>query len=392
MTDATTMERTETKPVQQDQDMAPLSNQQQLGKATGEMDAGLSAPSKQQGLLHLEPTKRKKTWGEKVFNFITYAGVALVGNEAASLVITKSIDEGARFHNAHRWFSEKFENLSPKLPRYIVDKTATSNGARLPFLLVATIGGMLMVPFVKYLEDHKGAIVRWLDRRHYGEQRASEPTMAEAHKEMDDAPKQTWGSLGKGRVITVAAAAAADATFGWGDALTTKIAPNSWFRNYSSLDRLATTISTKLMNAFSKDTAGLRDMNALVSGEFKQGRDAAAQKLFKKEFAATSTGKWFERIQMGTWLLTLSSTLTVLFYISSKIFAKRHEQKLERELHNLNPNAPDNSQTPEQMANDAIAKAQESSKQGAGEKPEHKVSAVSLDRTVAEPGPIAHSV
>lgn len=257
-----------------------------------------------QDFVRLEPTKRQKTYGEKRFDWVTYGGIALAGNEATSFGITESIKEGRFAHKAY----QKFEGLFTRMQkpgttswlREYAFGTAEKPGARLPFLLVATLGGMLMVPFIKHREDHKGEIVRKLDRKHYGAAADHDPQLEAAHKEMDDAPKQSWSSLGKGRVTTVASAAVADFVFGWPEALTTKIfKDDSPWKKYSSLERFA--------------------------GQVAEGSTTLLHKQFNLSEGAQNSAR--KAIANGTWLLTLSASLTVLFYASSKLFATRQDEK-----------------------------------------------------------------
>lgn len=298
MTQDTTV-RNEAKGVEAE-DFAPLPAASGAASLSSDAVAAVAHKAKPvQAAVHLEPTKRKKTSGERAFDIATYGGVALLGNEAASLVITKSIEPGAVAGNSYRKFSSWFESLTryinrdtgkPILSKYIVDKQAFELGARLPFLLVATLGGMLMVPFVKALEDNKGSIVRKFDRLFHGNRADTDPELVAAHKEMDNAPKQSWSSLGWGRVTTVVSAAVADYAFGWRHAISTKL----FGSEYASLDGIA------------RKTADYTE----------------------KRFNLTPKGKGW--VDQGTWLLTLSATLTVLFYASSKLFARKRDEKIER--------------------------------------------------------------
>jgi hypothetical protein len=279
------------------QDIAPPTVSQRVGGVGNELgDVAIGRDIAMSSMVHLEPKPRKKTWGEKVFNFGTYGGVALLGNEATSLIITRQAEDGifkTHFTKFQNWF-KKFDG-KPSVPEYI-GKGQIAN------VLMAVLGGMLMVPFVKYLEDNKGSIVRTLDRDHYGTKADTHPQLVEAHKEMDQAPKQTWGSLWKGRALTVASAIGVDYLVGWKDATSTKFFKDKpTFQKFASMDRIADQIAEKSVKALNISPAA---------------RPAAT--------------KW---IQKGTWLLTLSSTLTVLFYVSSKIFASKRDEKLERMHH-----------------------------------------------------------
>lgn len=277
----------EVTPSQDATDLAPRSGGEQLDVL------GNHRHAQEQSLVNLEGRNRKKTWGEALFDWGTYGGVALLGNEASSLVITTQAEHGLT-KNLYQKGINYFKSLKGKkfVPNYVSE-------GHLMRLLIAVIGGMTVVPFVKYLEDHKGEIVRKIDRKHYGERADTDPEILEAHKEMDEAPKQTWGSLWQGRAITVLAAIGMDWLVGCKDAQSNKLFKNSpGFQKVANMDRLAGEISSGVMN-------GLKITEA-------------------------KRPAWDRWLKQGSWLLIFSSTLTVLFYASSKIFATRREQKIER--------------------------------------------------------------
>lgn len=334
--------------------------------------------------LHLEPVKRKKTWGERRFDLVTYGGWALLGNEAASLAITESV--GKNFEGKPRFargLYEKFESKvgalskyfegfkQPGFLRYVGDyiggtKLTSYIGAhvpRLPYLLVATIGGMLVVPFVKDREDRKGEIVRKLDQKHYGMARAEQnPELVRAHKEMDEAPKQTWGSLWKGRVTTVLSATVADFAFGWPEALTTKIFKNNaTYQKYASLERLSDVFAEKTTK--------------MATARFDLGDKS--QKIMRKV------------VGNGTWLLTLSSSLTVLFYASSKLFARKREEKIERKEY-LRTHPEARRDEAGDIAADTGAEMPDSSP--VPERPRAQVTTVAHEKTVTANAPLVPTV
>ena len=294
MTTNTPVSSTET-PTASAPDMAPSSPVQHAGNVGSAVES-MTTPARthEQALLTLDPVKRQKTWGENIFNLATYGGIALLGNEASSLLITQAVKNGPTkglYAKGLAW-AEKFKN-NKLVPAY------ASHG-QLQAVLVAVLGGMAMVPFVKHMEDHKGEIVRDFDLKHYGDRANTDPKLVEAHKEMDEAPKQTWDSLWKGRLLTVAAAIGVDSLIGWEHAPSTKLfAEGTTLNRFSSMDRIAKEAATFTVDALK------------IHGPKR-----------------ASTMEW---VKQGTWLMTLSTTLTVLFYASSKLFAKSREQKLERQ-------------------------------------------------------------
>jgi hypothetical protein len=280
-----------------------------------------------QAAAPFDSDKRLKTYGEKKFNWYTYGGIALLGNEITSLGILHTIrrepngTEGiarnlyTKFESAVGGIAKHFERFSkPGFLRYMGDyiggMKALGHVPRLPYLLVATIGGMFMVPFVKMREDRKGDIVRQYDRDYYGARAESDPAIIAAHQEMDETPKQSWSSLWKGRITTVIAAAAADFTFGWPEALTTKVFKNSpTYQKFASLERMSAVVAD--------------NVSRLATRVFSLGEKG--QEI------------WRKNTDRATWILALSSSLTILFYLSSKVFARRREERIERREHHPMP-------------------------------------------------------
>jgi hypothetical protein len=73
---------------------------------------------------------------------------------------------------------------------------------------------------------------------------------------------------------------------------------NATYQKYASMDRIASQASNGVMNM-----------------------------LKISEEARPAWNKW---LQKGSWLLVLSTTLTALFFVSSKLFATRRDQKIEQ--------------------------------------------------------------
>jgi len=294
MNDTPTVEPTvSTTPSAPDLAPAPASSAASQADMAATIIRNRRSDSAQQGLLSPEGRKRPKTWGEFWFNVRTYAGIALLGNEAASLLIITQTEHGI----GKQWFDRQmawFKALEGKkfVPEYV------HQGSLLK-MLIAVVGGMLMVPFIKHYEDHKGEIVRESDRKHYGPRADTDPALIEAHKEMDEAPKQTWGSLWKGRALTVGAAMVVDSMVGGEDAPSTKLFKNNeTYQKYASMERIAGQTSNKIMNVL--------------------------------KVAESNRPTWDKWLRKSSWLLVLSSTLTALFYVSSKLFATRRDHKLEQ--------------------------------------------------------------
>lgn len=242
-----------------------------------------------------EDEKRHKTGGEHLFNATTYGGLALVGNEFTA---TKIVNEAQKPNAIGRVFQATgrfFEQIGPKgkLP-YIQQ--------RMNYINYAIIGGFAMVPFIKFLEDHKGSLVRFADRIIHGKASQNDPARQRAYEEMENAPRQSWGSLMQGRVVTVAAAYTVDSTIGWRGGMLARNLQGTQFEKFSSLDHVSDLVADKLSPAISR--------------------------ALKHD--ATKIESTKQIMRQGTGLLTLSAVLTVLFYGTSKFFAQRRANKIEQ--------------------------------------------------------------
>lgn len=244
--------------------------------------------------------KRKRTTGEKIFDATTYGGFALLGNEITATAIVKQAGKDNFVGNLYRRGEELTQKYGPKSSTYVQ--------GRLNYINFAIIGGMLMVPFIKILEDNKGKLVRFADRIVHGSRADSDPNMSRAHEEMDNAPKQTWGSLWKGRALTVLTAYTVDSTIGWKNSVVSRAFEGTWLDRYRSFDHLG-----------------------------ERGAEFLAPKIATiSRIEQSRAHSW---IQNGISLFTLSSALTAIFYASSKFFAKRHDTRREiyEEIHQHAP-------------------------------------------------------
>lgn len=309
--------------------------------------SNVTAADKQQHLqssIQLEPTKRSKTWGERLFDITTYGGFALVGNEVTATAIVKQKDKSNFIGKAYRTCDRFFRGLGNEgeLPYFHERFTKIS---------FAILGGFVMVPFVKMLEDNKGRLVRYADKILYGDKAKTDQEIVKKHEEMDNAPNQTWGSLGKGRVLTVAAAYAVDSTVNWNDGLSARLLKGTRFEKHASLEHMS-------------DIAANRVYKHLTSIRNNTPKAPPIQK---------------ESLELLFGLGTLSATLTVLFYASSKIFAKKHEEKLERRSQGL-PSTVGNTLR-DDVANEATTATAPTN---ANEAPSAKVTGITREATLSQ--------
>ena len=293
-------------------DFAPISPSQLASTAAEDLT---TLPVQTENLVLLEPHKRKKTSGEKVFDVATYGGVALLGNEGLSTIVMTQAEKGMlktpfdSFVNACKNVKE-----AKYIPKYLTE-------GRLPTILFACIGGMFTVFPVKFLEDRKGPIVRKLDHWFHGAKSDTDPHMIMAHEEMDKAPHQSWGSLWKGRLITVVSATIADVTMGWHDSFLSRALKDTKLSRYSSLDHISW--------RFGEAATRMVDPKGLDQGI----KDALKTYKGREEMVALKEqSKFYGIAKNSVWLLALSTSLTVLFYVTSKMFAKNTAINKEHKL------------------------------------------------------------
>lgn len=239
--------------------------------------------------------KRKRTGGEVLFDTTTYGGFALVGNEVVSTYIVKAAEKPTAFGRFFDRVSEITKKIGPE------GKVPYTQSGRFNYINFAIIGGFTMVPIIKFLEDNKGRLVRAADSIIHGVQADNDPAIRSAHEEMDNAPKQTWGSLMKGRILTVLAAWGVDASINWKDGWSARALKGSKLEKFSSLEAVTGRVADKMGDAIAT----------------RRGMDVAK---------ATNLKSW---LNQGFGLLSLSATLTAIFYVTSKFFAKRHDDRRE---------------------------------------------------------------
>ena len=267
---------------------------------------------------HTHRKKRARTSGENLFDLTTYGGLALIGNEVAATAIVKNAEGYLNSAALNKPLSElqgadKLRGMLAKSYRWMGERTAIGDHYfapqnvagkpqpnRFTYIAFAIIGGFLMVPFIKALEENKGKLVRFADRMIHGKKAETDPNMLQAHKEMDEAPKQSWGSLMNGRLTTVAAAYAVDTTINWENGLLAR----------------ATRGKFGLQNGLSIEAASNKGAELLNKGiDHLMPGGQSANRL-----------DW---LQKGGGLLSFSAVLTLIFYVSSKLFAAKREHRNE---------------------------------------------------------------
>ncbi|MFM9890131.1 MAG: hypothetical protein ACKVOE_05740 [Rickettsiales bacterium] len=261
--------------------------------------------------------KRPKTWGEHLFNASTYAGVTWIVNEGISTVFGNAIDPAsATKATTGRWngaFKAAVDWMHTNANPMKWERGTMNRGMRVLWLCM---GGNLLVPVVKYLEDHKGQLVRRADLVLENKAGQDEAALERAHVEMDHAPKQSWGSLIKGRLVVMGLALGLGLGAGDDKSPTTKWLAGSRFDKYSNMERFATTVTRDVLSVLPvKEQAVIRQ--ARKASHFVPLSPAEGK-------AATLLGGTFG------FVLVLSGVLSAIFYGSSKFFAARREENAKR--------------------------------------------------------------
>ena len=163
-----------------------------------------SAPASQEGLASPFAASKferpRRTIGERTVDWIVYPiinnfGVFAISVAATYLTSKGGPDEhgklpfgktGKFFYERGEWLKGQFRGMG------MSDKNA--NMAKMVFFSFAD--GTLVAPFIKLLEDHREHMARWIDNK-----LGTQPQDDSVYKAE---PKQTWGSVIEGRLLTSA--------------------------------------------------------------------------------------------------------------------------------------------------------------------------------------------
>ncbi|MBN8542959.1 MAG: hypothetical protein J0M34_01695 [Alphaproteobacteria bacterium] len=298
-------------------------------------------------ITHDADGKRRKTKGEKTFDWLTYGGFGWIANEFVSGEIAdQMLEKGGKLNRLYEPTVRKLHETFNVAQKNIKGKSSWITTAATMFVM--TLGGHTMVGPIRYLEDRKAKVVRGLDVMIDGSQALDNPETSAKHAAMDKEPQQSWGSLWQGRLVTVISAIAMHFAIGEKDAWSTKLfSKGNPLNNWSSLERINTSVFRKLAvfseNVLKYDVgAGERiaaakafetvddvgntykpyEFDVLSSNAVKRGHGYGLQ----HEGKIASFGKKYGLIFM------VSGVLAGLFYVTSKVFASDRDKQ--------NPDAP----------------------------------------------------
>lgn len=154
--------------------------------------------------------KRERTRGEKTFDGLVYGGINWIVNTVLSAALTFKVVESDSGKRAMEGLDRTFAAMSGRT--HVPGKPG---GAAKGVFTVGTLfgGGTLLLIPIRYLEGKKGSIVRWLDDK-LGNGSKPPEEIADLHKQMDELPKQTATSLLEGRGVVLGLGLGLNATAG----------------------------------------------------------------------------------------------------------------------------------------------------------------------------------
>ena len=151
--------------------------------------------------------KRVKLPAERFFDKAVYGGISYFAQAAAGIGLAYWLKHGS----GQPYFEKMGKWLGPKLFKNIAEnkgvEAAAKEGATV--LTVSTmiaVGTAFLIP-VKMLEKHKAKIVRGMhERAHEGKDLTPEEKAfhEKCLQDLENEPKQTWGSLLEGRIASLA--------------------------------------------------------------------------------------------------------------------------------------------------------------------------------------------
>lgn len=155
---------------------------------------------------HEDPNGYDKSSGEQLFNAVTYKGIGWLTNAAMSVYFTDLLMHGS----GKPFFDTSIKKLAPFFQRItggtIEAAQKTARGTMMTMGLFS--GGTLLLYPIKKLEDHKAAIVKWLDKKLNNIWEPSKEDIEiqdSAHKRLESDPKPSWPNIILGRVLGTAA-------------------------------------------------------------------------------------------------------------------------------------------------------------------------------------------
>jgi hypothetical protein len=223
-----------------------------------------------------KPKEKPRSFGNKMFDAVFYPIIQIAGVWTASFLIAEEAKNGKGFltkgYNASVSFLEPklqwLANLSEKLWN---KGTANQWADAITMINFTSIGGTLLVPVVKYFEDRREKISAYFDKMAGKEVNPSE---------VKPEPKQTYFSLGLGRITSIATVTAGFMVFG----------P----KNFGAAQEKVTNISTDAIMKIipNADEAGIRKKaDVAVFDLMLTAISATITYVFSRKIASTEEQK-----------------------------------------------------------------------------------------------------
>lgn len=202
-----------------------------LASAEKSLDAQPSVPtpaSPRAGLID----GSQKTWGEKVYNNTVYKFFGFGVNLGFSSLLTyltlhsdwkmpllkKKDGSGLMIKEVYGGLRDKFENspITANLKGFspVTEEVRKDRAKVMASALVLTLGGHIMIPIIKFFEDRKTGIVKWLDNKHYGPEAEENPEIMAAHQRVAEEIRPTLASTVLARLGSVLAVQLSARTIG----------------------------------------------------------------------------------------------------------------------------------------------------------------------------------
>ena len=224
--------------------------------------------------------KKHLSKGDRLFDTLVYTGLNNISTFVLTLGITYGLLHGFKKVGVGKEaVNEHFKKASADLGAFL-EKMKSGRGEHAPTIMLTTalgIGGTLMIVPIKFLEDRRTGIVGYFNKK-LGDK--TDPS------ELKEAPKQSWGSLLLGRAT-------------------------AWLVVFASL-----TGAEKLLG----------------SGAFKKFNEGFAEHVVAKPLGKSvkTFGEHTAQFRLGKIAaIDVFATLaaTILLETSSKLFARRREEK-----------------------------------------------------------------
>jgi hypothetical protein len=311
-------------------------------------------------------SSREKTRGEHLFNWSVYAGIGWVVNAALTLVALDWLEYNPRGKAIASSGEKAINKVLEKIP-FKSEAARKGMAENIVFTAGLYVGGTLLVPVMKYFEDHKGSLVRKADAFFYGSNSETDAKLIRAHEEMDDTPKQSWGSMLKARSISLPLGILIGSAVGRPDAWSTKLLKGPVFDKWSSFTR----IGARAARGWGENHPPAGVDAAAYRAQISAAREASP--------LAVTVAHDTRRVRLGSntiYELCLSSFVAATFFATSHLFATLKHRKQDEGTAPALPALPQpsNDNPPVIAAND-------------DDKPAAKVTAVQRHSAVAQAAP-----